>query len=93
VKALPWPARGGGGRLLVVGVDWTSGEGTAPGWGGGGTASCGTHWVARVGVGCAKGVAPGTAGAAGCAWGWAGGGPLAAVVMPASALVVLVGSS
>ena len=63
VKALPcWPVRGGGGRLLV----WVGGAGTAPGWGGGGTASS-EVWVVRVGVGWAKGVAPGTGGAAGCA--------------------------
>jgi hypothetical protein len=54
VKALPWPVR------------WVGGAGTAPGWGGGGTASC-EPWVVRVGVGCAMGVAPGTGGAAGCA--------------------------
>ena len=63
VKALPWPVRGGGGRLLPV---WVGGTGTAPGWGGGGTASC-EPWAVLVGVGCAKGVAPGTGGAAGCA--------------------------
>lgn len=67
VKALPWPALGGGGRLLLV-VDWAEGVGTAPGCGGGGTASCG-DCVVRVGVGCAKGVALGTGGAAGCAFG------------------------
>lgn len=65
VNALPWPALGGGGRLLV---GWAEGVGTAPGWGGGGTASCG-DCVVRVGVGCAKGVAPGTGGATGCALG------------------------
>jgi hypothetical protein len=64
VKALPWPVRGGGGRLLV----WVGGAGMAPGWGGGGTASC-EPWVVRVGVSWAKGVAPGTGGAAGCAAG------------------------
>jgi hypothetical protein len=63
VKALPWPVRGGGGRLLLVCV---GGAGTAPGWGGGGTASW-EPWVVRVGVGCAMGVAPGTGAAAGCA--------------------------
>jgi hypothetical protein len=65
VKALPcWPVRGGGGRLLLL--VWVGGAGTAPGWGGGGMASC-EPWVVRVGVGCAMGVAPGTGGAAGCA--------------------------
>ena len=88
VNALPWPVRGGGGRLLPV---WVGGTGTAPGWGGGGTASC-EPWAVRVGVGCAKGVAPGTGGAAGCAAGYAGGGPPTAVVVPGFTLVVLVGS-
>ena len=91
VNALPWPALGGGGRLLV-GWGWADGEGTAPGWGGGGTASC-EGCVVRVGVGCANGVAVGTAAATGCAFGYVGGGPPAtAVVMPASVLDVLVGS-
>ena len=90
VNALPWPALGGGGRLLV---GCAEGVGTAPGCGGGGAASFCDDCMVRVGVGCAKGVAPGTGGAAGCALGKAGGGPPAtAVVMPASALVVFVGS-
>jgi len=89
VKALPcWLALGGGGTALVC----VGGAGTAPGWGGGGTASCVVCEV-RVGVGCENGVGPGTGGAAGCAAGKAGGGPpAAAVVTPASALVVVVGS-
>ena len=67
VKVLPWPVRGGGGRLLLLLLlVWVGGAGTAPGWGGGGTASW-EPWVVRVGVGCAMGVAPGTGGAAGCA--------------------------